>query len=365
MNEFITRVYWNNPVSAWLTALAIVIIAGIAVKLIGNLVLKKLKIATTNTTTTFDDFLIDITEKAIIPLAYIGSIYFATTLLVLPQFVVKVVHAAWLICLTYYILKVISASFKKFIYGFLRKQENSEGKERQAGGLIVIINVVIWIVGIVFLIDNLGYNVTTLIAGLGIGGIAIALAAQAILGDLFSYFVIFFDRPFEIGDFVVVDDKAGVIENIGIKTTRLKTLGGEQLICSNTDLTNARLHNYKRLQSRRVNFKLGVTYQTTKGNLRQIPEIVKSIISRNDNVKFDRGHFAAYADSSLDFDFVYYVEVPDYNIYMDIHQSILYDIFDAFEDNGIEFAYPTRTISVQPELLSAITREADWRSKNN
>src|SRR3546814_878321 len=144
---------------------------------------------------------------------------------------------------------------------------------RQNRGIMFILNVVIWIFGLVLLLSNLGYDVTAIVAGMGIGGIAIALAAQTILGDLFSYFVIFFDRPFEIGDFIVVDDKSGTVEYVGIKTTRLKSLGGEQLVFSNTDLTNSRLHNYKRMERRRIVFKLGVVYETPEKKLKLIPEI--------------------------------------------------------------------------------------------
>ena len=184
----------------------------------------------------------------------------------------------------------------------------------------------IWTVGVVFLIDNLGYDVTTLITGLGIGGIAIALAAQTILGDLFSYFVIFFDRPFEIGDFIIVDTKMGTIEYIGVKTTRIRTLSGEQLICSNTFLTNAQVHNYKRMEQRRVVFKLGVVYQTPHEKLKRIPEAVRAIIEKAEDVKFVRGHFSGFGDSSLDFEFVYYVLSSDYNIYMDKQQTIYFDV---------------------------------------
>ena len=141
----------------------------------------------------------------------------------------------------------------------------------------VMMLAVIWLLGFLFLIDNLGYDITTLVAGLGIGGIAIALAAQTVLGDLFSYLVIFFDKPFEVGDFIIMDDKLGTVEYIGIKTTRIRTLGGEQLICSNSDLTNSRVHNYKRMQKRRVEFKLGVTYQTAWFMSHRIREAMREI----------------------------------------------------------------------------------------
>jgi len=184
------------------------------------------------------------------------------------------------------------------------------------------------------------------VAGLGIGGVAVALAAQAVLGDLFGYFVIFFDKPFEIGDFIIVGDKMGAVEQIGIKTTRLRAIGGEQLVFSNKDLTDSRVHNFKKMERRRVVFKLGVIYQTPSEKLKAIPQIVKSIIEKQNDATFDRGHFATYGDFSLDFEFVYYVTGADYTKYMDIQQAINMAIFETFEREKIEFAYPSQTLFV-------------------
>ena len=236
---------------------------------------------------------------------------------------------------------------------FIKKQERGDEKARQLRGMTVLINVFVWVIGIVFLMDNLGFNISAVVAGLGIGGIAIALAAQAILGDLFSYFVIFFDRPFEVGDFIIVGDKVGAVEYTGIKTTRIRALSGEQLVFSNTDLTNSRIHNYKKMERRRVVFKLGVIYQTTAEQLESIPKIVREIIESQQDVTFDRGHFATYGDFSLNFEFVYYVTGADYNKYMDIQQSINMKIYRTFEEKGIEFAYPTQTVFVNKETVSA------------
>ena len=183
---------------------------------------------------------------------------------------------------------------------------------------------------------------------MGIGGIAIALAAQTILGDLFSYFVIFFDRPFQIGDFIIVEDNMGTIEYIGIKTTRIRTLSGEQLICSNTYLTNSRIHNYKRMEERRIVFKLGVTYQTTSEIVKEIPVIVKEIIESTKDVRLDRGHFSGFGDFSLDFEFVYYILSADYNVFMDKQQEIYHRILCRFESEKIDFAYPTQTLYTVP-----------------
>ncbi|MGN6478410.1 MAG: mechanosensitive ion channel family protein [Flavipsychrobacter sp.] len=337
---------YHNTVQDWLIALGILAGCLIAVRIFKKIIMRSLKKWTTKTDTHLDDFLVSLAEKSLVPVAYAAAFYFAIYSLTLPAKVQRVAHVAVLMVLTYSVLRILTNVIRQFIYSFLKKQENSEAKEKQANGLVIILNVVIWIVGLIFLVDNLGYNVSTLIAGMGIGGIAIALAAQTILGDLFSYFVIFFDRPFEIGDFIIIDDKMGSVEYIGIKTTRLRTLSGEQLVCSNTFLTNAQVHNYKRMYQRRIVFTLSVTYQTTKEQLQSIPGMVKDIILTEGKVRFDRGNFSAYNKSSLDFEFVYYVLDPDYNLYMDIQERIYLKIFDAFNSRKIDFAYPTQTVYI-------------------
>lgn len=163
---------------------------------------------------------------------------------------------------------------------------------------------------------------------------------------MFSYFVIFFDKPFEIGDFIVVGDKMGVVEYVGIKTTRIRALSGEQLVFSNTDLTNSRVHNFKKMERRRIVFKLGVIYQTPAEKLKAIPQMVKDIIVKQTDAEFDRGHFASFGDFSLDFEFVYYVSGADYAKCMDIQQAINLSIFEIFEREKIEFAYPSQTLFV-------------------
>ncbi|MBC7760126.1 MAG: mechanosensitive ion channel [Phormidesmis sp. FL-bin-119] len=229
MNKILDQIIWNNSIYQWCIALAVITALCLIIKILKKFVIKKFSKWVQNTNTKWDDFILTILEKSGIPLLYISSVYFGLKMLNFVERFDQVINVAYLVAATFFILKIISSAFRKFVYSFIQREENSEDKEKQAAGLIVVANVMIWIVGIIFLVDNLGYNVTTLIAGLGVGGIAIALAAQAVLGDLFSYFVIFFDRPFEIGDFIVVGDKNGIIEYIGIKTTRIKTLSGEQL----------------------------------------------------------------------------------------------------------------------------------------
>jgi small-conductance mechanosensitive channel len=349
MDKFLESTFLNNTMLNWGIAIIIIIGALLIIKTFKAFIIKRLKKWALQTQTNWDDFIIEIIEKSVIPLLYISSFYFALMSLNLNSKVEKIIHTAYLFSFTFFVLKIVSAAFKKFVFSFIQREENSESKEKQAGGLIAIVNIMIWVCGFIFLIDNLGYNVTTLIAGLGVGGIAIALAAQAVLGDLFSYFVIFFDRPFEIGDFVTLGQENGTIEYIGIKTTRIRTLSGQQLICSNTDLTNSRLHNFKRMEKRRILFTLGVTYGTSHEQLSKIPEIVKEIIVKYPQLEFDRGHFSGFGDFSLNFEFVYYVKNPEYIVYMDNQQAIYLDIFIAFEKEKIDFAFPTQTLHVKQE----------------
>ena len=212
----------------------------------------------------------------------------------------------------------------------------------------------VWCVATLVALDNLGLDITALVTGLGIGGVAIALATQNILGDLFASLSIVLDKPFVVGDFIRSGEQMGVVEQIGLKTTRVRSLSGEQLVFSNNDLLQSRIQNYKRMEERRVLFRLGVTYQTPKALLARIAPMVRNIIETAGNVRMDRAHFAAFGDSSHDFEFVYYVLSADYNVYMDVQQTINLAIVEAFEKEGIEFAYPTRTLYLQRTAQAAV-----------
>lgn len=353
MKEFLNQTYFGNTIEAYLIALGILIGGVVLIKIFKTIILYRLQKWAEKTETTLDDFLIKGIEKSIVPLLYYGAFYAAVTSLTLNPQTKRIVDIVSLVLLTFFIVRFISSTIMFTLTYFIKKQERGEEKARQLRGMTVLINIFVWVIGIVFLMDNLGFNISAVVAGLGIGGIAIALAAQAILGDLFSYFVIFFDRPFEVGDFIVVADKVGTVEYTGIKTTRVRALSGEQLVFSNTDLTNSRIHNFKKMMERRVVFKLGVIYQTSAAQLEEIPKIVKEIITSHQDVRFDRGHFASYGDFSLNFEFVYYIIGSDYVKYMDTQQSINLKIYGEFEKRGIEFAYPTQTVFVNKEAVSA------------
>ena len=206
--------------------------------------------------------------------------------------------------------------------------------------------IIIWTIVLLLVLDNLGINITALVAGLGVGGIAVALALQTILGDLFASLSIVLDKPFVVGDFLIIDELLGSVEYIGLKTTRLRSLSGEQLVFSNADLLKSRIRNYGRMYERRVQFDIGVTYQTPRSKLIKIPQIIREAVEKQDKTRFDRSHFKAYGDFSLLFESVYYVNGPDYNQYMDVQQAINLHIHERFEQEEIEFAYPTQTLYV-------------------
>ena len=354
MERFLGYTFWGNTVYSWLLALGIVVVSVIGIRLFRYLVLKRLKTWSASTSATWDDLLVIGIERLIVPILYVGFLYLAISTLRLSPRADKVIHILFMAALTFCVLRLVSAVFRRLLMTVTkRRAERGEG-EQSVSGLMIVLNVVIWIVGIIFLIDNLGYNVTTLIAGLGIGGIAVALAAQTILGDLFSYFAIFFDKPFEIGDSITIGDQSGTVEKIGIKTTRIRTLSGDQLVCSNSDLTNSRVNNFKRLENRRIVFLLRVVYNTPIEVLEEIPGMVKTIIDKQPHVEYSRGHLAQLDDWSINFEFVYNVLSPDYGIYMDVQHAIYMEIIKVFKERSICFAFPT-----QPFLIGDAESETE------
>jgi small-conductance mechanosensitive channel len=204
-------------------------------------------------------------------------------------------------------------------------------------------------------LNNLGVDITALVAGLGVGGIAVALAAQNILGDLFASLTIVLDRPFSVGDPIQVDADIGTVEHVGLKTTRIRALSGEQLVFPNASLLQSRIRNHKRLNERRVVAIFNVTYETPLERLKQIPNLLKEIVTAHSNTRFDRAHFKSLGASSLDFELVYWITSPEYIVFMDTQQSVNFEILSRFLELGIGFAYPTQTLYVQRQDTGAGT----------
>jgi small-conductance mechanosensitive channel len=344
MTDFLAQEFYGNTVQHYAIALGIIFGGILFVRLFRKRLLNQIKAWAEKTESKLDDYIIRGIEKFGLPILIFVAIYAGLSFLTFTEKADQFIDNAMIVVITVYVIRLLSAFIRLTLESFIGKQEGGHEKLKQLKGIMLIVNALIWAVGLLFLFDNLGYNVTTIIAGLGIGGIAIALAAQNILGDLFNYFVIFFDRPFEVGDFITVDDKKGTVEHIGIKTTRLTSLSGEQLAFSNSDLTKSRIHNFKRMNRRRIVFSLAVVYTTKPEMLERIPGLVEQIIKSQALVTFDRAHLATLGTYSLNFEVVYFIESSEYLDYMNVQQEINLKIFKEFAANGIEFAYPTQTL---------------------
>ena len=347
MQSLWQQVYWGNTVMAYVIAAGSILIAWLIIKIVKNIVFKQIEKFAGKTTNKYDDFFTDIIEKFIVPWLYIFANYSIIQQLNLHPRLDKVLDAAMAFVTMYFAVRLVNFTVHLLIIRQMRRRGESEERINHLGGILVVLKGFVWVIGLLTLARNFGFDVSTLLASLGVGGIAIALASQAILGDLFSYLVIFFDKPFEVGDAVTLsNDVSGTIEYIGIKTTRIRSVSGEQLVISNTNMTNSTIRNWKRMEQRRVAFKLGVVYRTSYKLLQQLPTLLKSIVLEQQSVRFDRAHLQEYGNYSINFEIVYFITDPDYNLFMDTHQAVLFRIHEEFSKLGIEFAMPTQTLFI-------------------
>lgn len=344
MGEFLNQKYFGNSVMNYLIFLIALALSFSVLFLFRNIFLKWLRAWIQKLNTDADGTAIAKIQKYMLPLLYAMAFYFSFKILKVTPAVSSIVGIAMKTFLTVWCASFASA-FVMFLMAKYWEAKPADSTKTMAEHWIgKALTAVIWLIAVILLLGNIGVNVSALLAGLGIGGIAIAFAAQTILEDIFSFVTILFDHPFEIGDFIIAGDQMGTVEHIGIKTTRLRSIGGEELIFSNKDLTGSRIQNYKRMENRRILFTIGVTYDTPAEKLKVIPVLIKEIVSSIDGTRFDRSHFSAYADSSLNFETVYYVLSSDYNEYMDIQQEINIRIKEEFDKRHIDFAFPTRTL---------------------
>lgn len=333
----------GNSIQSYTEALIIVLALLVAFKIFQRFLLWRLDKLAQKTQTDLDDTAIKIVRSVRPPFYFLVSFYLAFTTLNSHPIVNKGFEIAVIIFLVYQIVTavqiLIDYTFKRFI-----AQEKDESAKSAVKTLSRVIKGVLWTIGFLLILQNVGVNVSSLVAGLGIGGVAVALAAQNLLGDLFSSFSIFFDKPFTEGDFIIIGDDMGTVKKIGIKTTRIEALQGEELVVGNQELTSTRVQNFKRMKKRRIDFQVGVDYQTPQKSLKKIPGFIKDIIKKTEGTTFDRAHLKTFGDSALIFEVVYYVKTADYNKYMDIQQKINLGIIKKFEQEKISIAYPTQTI---------------------
>jgi small-conductance mechanosensitive channel len=336
----------NNSPQDWTYALLAASAFMLLLHTLRRMVLHHLERVARTTDTVIDDFLVEVLSATRILLVAATGLYLGTHFLTLPAALEKFVDRAFI---TLIILQAGFWASRGLI--FWLKHRFSQGEKEDEGARAMTLSllsflgrVVVWVLVLLLMLDNLGLNVTALVTSLGIGGIAVALAVQNILGDLFASLSIAIDKPFVIGDFVIVDDLMGSVEHVGLKTTRIRSLGGEQIIFSNNDLLKSRIRNYKRMQERRAVFAIAVTYDTPVEKLEQIAALIQQAIEAQADARFDRAHFKSFGQSSLDFEAVYYVLKPDYNVFMDVQQAINLQLVRRFAEHDIEFAFPTQTL---------------------
>jgi small-conductance mechanosensitive channel len=349
--EFLAVEFQGNPVWRWLVAAGMLLFVGFVLRVVLWRLVRKLRVVAEKTPGRFDDLIVELLDKTKFLFIFIVSLYAGALILTLPELAESFLRGIFIValliqvgywgngCVAFWIRRSVS-----------RRLTEDAAAATTLAALGFVAKMAIWTVVVLLALDYYT-DITALIAGLGIGGIAIALAVQNILSDLFASISIIIDKPFVIGDFIIVGEQMGTVEKIGLKTTRVRSLTGEQIIFSNSDLLSSRVRNYKRMYERRIAFSIGVTYQTPLDKLEEISVLIKEIVSGQPDVRFDRCHFKSLGDFALVFETVYYVLVPDYAVYMNVQQAINLAVMREFAARDIEFAYPTQTLFVQRESL--------------
>lgn len=346
--NFLDAILFGNTVRNWLTALLVAAIVYVALRTVKGLVLRHLNALARRTRNEIDDILSEALHQTRVFFLIFLSLFAGTRVLALAPRTAAALQVVGVVVLLLQVAvwaeAVISSTIRRRTAVAL-EQDAASATTWNALGFVS--RLVLWSVLLLMGLANLGIEIGPLLAGLGVGGIAVALALQNILGDLFASLSIVLDKPFVVGDFIIVGDMLGTVERVGLKTTRIRSLSGEQLVLSNADLLSSRIRNFKRMYERRVLFHVGVTYQTSFDQVAAIPALIRAAVERQELTRFDRSHFQRYGDFSLNFETVYYVLASEYNTYMDIQQAINLEIFQRFAEEGIEFAYPTQTLHLQ------------------
>jgi small-conductance mechanosensitive channel len=342
------RMIFGFPLSEWMIAAAWGLGTALLVRFALQIVVGQIRRISLRTETDLDDLAVELLDKTRFLFILLVGLWVAARSLELPDAwdatMAAVLTAVILLQIGFWGMGVVN-----YVVRRARREsvEDDPGLATAIGAIGFIVRLALWTVLLLTGLATFGIEITALIASLGIGGLAVALALQNVLGDLLASLSIVFDKPFVIGDFVVIGDFSGTIENVGLKTTRIRSLSGEQLVFSNSDLLSSRIRNFKRMEERRVVFQLGVEYGLPAEKLQRIPELVRSAVEAQANARFDRSHFKAFGDFSLNFETVYFMSVPDYAAYMDTQQAINLAVYASFEGEGIPFAFPTQTVHLQ------------------
>ena len=353
--QVLEQVYFNNTVLQWGSALGVALLTFVAFHIVKFVVIRRLRKLAQTTETEFDDFILKLLSSTKFLLLVLLSLFAGTFMLDMDDsirgYLRSVAVIAFLLQATLWGNRLIDYALIRFTEG---RMDAEDPASTTAAGLVSTVARFVFVALMILVgLATVGFDTSALVAGFGIGGIAIALAINGILQDLFGSLTIALDKPFVVGDFITVGEFNGTVENVGLKSTRIRSSTGEQLVMSNGDLLSSRLRNFGRMEERRGNMAIGVTYDTPADKLEAIPGIIRELIDEEELARFDRAHFASFGDFALNFTVVYWITTPAYVDFMDTTQSINLKVVRRFEQEGIEMAFPTQTIYVNKEDASA------------
>ena len=349
--ELVSYPVAGNAIDSYLVATSAFFLSLAVLRVFKFVVIRHLKALAAKTATDLDDLIIRSIDTIGWFFYGILSLYIALQLLTVPPILSTLVLYILVTLGALYAVRILHCVID-YVKQKMIAEQLLESKDADTSVIDLLANVVksvLWFIAGLLIISNLGYDITPMIAGLGIGGIAIAFALQNVLTDVFASFSIYFDKPFKVGDTIQIGSDIGTVKKIGIKSTRLESLQGHELVISNKELTESRINNFKKMEKRRIIFSFGVTYETPVAKLRRVPDIVTALISRIPDTEVDRIHFFKFGDCSLIFEVSYFILGNEYTKYADTQQALNLALLEAFEKEGIRMAYPTQTLYVRKE----------------
>ncbi len=342
-----THTFLRVPARDWAASAATVVVAYLVLWNLLRLIVHRLEARARRTDMRFDAMAAAVLRDTHPLFVGLAALLAGSYFIDLPTRIAGKLDHVWFVIIGFQMALWLNRGVKLWTREKLAAQDQASRNPVITSMLAWVLRFALWSMLLLAILANVGINVTAFVASLGVGGVAVALAVQSILSDLFASLAIGLDKPFEIGDFIVFESIAGTVQHVGLKTTRIRSLSGEEIVTSNTALLKSTIHNYKRMSERRIVFAFGVTYDAQAAQLRQIPDIIRRAVEMAGNTRFDRAHFKEFGENALTFETVYFVTDPDFNLYMDIQQRINLAIMEGLEKLGIDFALPTRTIRVE------------------
>ncbi|CAH0170694.1 mechanosensitive ion channel [Pseudomonas mediterranea] len=350
-------------IANWLLALGVMTVSFIVARASIGFLLRNVRARAQKPNAYLSHIAVEVLSSTSNTLLLLASILIGIGVLDLPERWLSRVSSLWFVVAALQMGLWANRAIALALLHYFARHNHTEIHQKSALATLSLwgAKVFLWAMVLLAMLSNLGVNITAFIASLGVGGIAVALAVQNILGDLFASLSIAVDKPFEVGDFIVVGSLAGTVEHVGLKTTRIRSLGGEQIVMANAEMISTTIQNYKRLQERRIVFEFALPLDCSTEQLKQVPVIVERIIKAQEKTRFDRSHFRGIGQSALEFETVYIVLDPSYNIYMDIQQAINLGMMEEFAKIGVRFAIPARTVHVAslPHMPAQPTGESD------